>query len=318
MSPDPAVETWGLSRRFGPVTALDGLGISVAEGTVYGFLGPNGAGKTTTIRLLLGLLEASGGWARVLGLDPRTAGAELRRQCGVLLEHPGLYERLSAEDNLDYFGRLWRIPAGERQLRIVEVLDHVGLADRRTELVGTWSRGMKQKVAIARALLHRPRLVFLDEPTAGLDPVAAAALRNDLLSLVGQEGVTVFLTTHNLDEAQRVCDRVGVVRSGRLVAQGTPDELRSTAGRPTVTVRGSSVDLGLAAVVARPEVAGARIDGDALVVELRSPGPVAPIVRLLVEAGVGIEEVHQGAASLEEAFLALLADPASVAPEPAT
>jgi ABC-2 type transport system ATP-binding protein len=306
---DVAIATAGLTRRFGDITALDGLTLSIPSGTVFGFLGPNGAGKTTTIRLLLGLIAPSAGDATVLGLGPERAGADLRRQCGVLLEHPGLYERLSAEDNLDYFGRLWRLPMPARRKRIEELLEHVGLATRRRELVGTFSRGMKQKVAIARALLHRPRLVFLDEPTAGLDPVAAAALRADLLTLVKAERVTVFLTTHNLDEAQRVCDRVGVVRDGRLLAEGTPDELRLGAGRPSVTIRGLGLEGAVGALRARPEVAAADAADGALVVELVSPGSVAPLVRLVVEAGGEIEEVSKGAATLEDAFLSLLAEP---------
>jgi ABC-2 type transport system ATP-binding protein len=304
----PAIRAEGLTRRFGTVTAVDDLHLDVPAGSVFGFLGPNGAGKTTTIRLLLGLLEPTAGRAQVLGHDVATQGAEVRRACGVLLEHTGLYERLSAADNLDFYGRLWRIPKPQRDARSVELLEHFGLADRRHELVGTWSRGMKQKVALARALLHRPRVVFLDEPTAGLDPVAAVALRTDLLTLARREGVTVFVTTHNLDEAERVCDRVGVIRAGRLVGEGTPEELREGAGRPTVTVEGHNLDGAVARLAARPDVATVRLEegGNRLVVELAAETPVAPLVRLLVESGADVEEVHKGAATLEDAFLALL------------
>jgi ABC-2 type transport system ATP-binding protein len=167
---------------------------------------------------------------------------------------------------------------------------------------------MKQKVALARALLHRPQVLFLDEPTAGLDPVAAVSLRNDLLELARREGVTVFLTTHNLDEAERVCDRVGVIRGGRLVAEGTPGELRAGRGRPTVTITGSGFDGAGRALLARPEVATVDVGDGVLHVELTGEVPVAPLVRLIVERGGAVEEVRKGAASLEDAFLALLSD----------
>jgi len=161
----------------------------------------------------------------VLGYDTRTDAAAIRERTGALLEHCGLYERLSAEDNLDLYGRFWRLGREARQARIKELLTHLDLWDRRREVVAGWSRGMKQKLAIARGLLHRPELVFLDEPTAGLDPIAARALCDDLSRLSTSEGVTVFLTTHNLAEAQRLCALVGVVQNGRLLAVGPPREL---------------------------------------------------------------------------------------------
>jgi ABC-2 type transport system ATP-binding protein len=202
---DLAIQSDGLSRSFGQLRAVDDLRLEVPRGIVFGFLGPNGSGKTTTIRLLLGLLEPSAGQARVLGFDLRTQADEIRARTGALLEHSGLYERLSAEDNLEFYGRVWRLPDDARRKRREELLGNLGLWDRRKEPVGTWSRGMKQKLAIARTLLHRPALIFLDEPTAGLDPIAAAALHKDLTALVVQERVTVFLTTHNLAEAEKLC-----------------------------------------------------------------------------------------------------------------
>ena len=212
------------------------------RGIVFGFLGPNGSGKTTTIRLLLGLLEPTAGQARVLGFDLRTQADEIRARTGALLEHSGLYERLSAEDNLEFYGRVCRLPANVRRKRCEELLGNLGLWDRRKEPVGTWSRGMKQKLAIARTLLHRPTLIFLDEPTAGLDPVAAAALHDDLTALVAQEGVTVFLTTHNLAEAEKLCQQVGVINQGRLIASGparraSGPERRHPSGGPGPGVR---------------------------------------------------------------------------------
>jgi len=304
---DIAIRAANLTRDFDTVRAVDNLSIEVPAGIIFGFLGPNGAGKTTTIRLLLGLLEPTGGRAEVLGFDTRTQADEIRHRTGALLEHPGLYERLSAEDNLEFYGRIWRLPAGERQSRIKELLTHLGLWERRKERVGTWSRGMKQKLAVARALLHRPSLVFMDEPTAGLDPVAAAALREDLAALAAREGVTVFLTTHNLAEAEKLCGQVGVIREGRLVAVGHPDELRAGSSAPQVEIvgRGFSETV-LALLKARPEVATADVRNGRLCIELHGEADIAPLVSLLVSAGAEVEEVHKGRASLEEVFLTLM------------
>lgn len=228
--PEPVIHLDHLSRSFGTTTALDDLALEVPAGIVFGFLGPNGAGKTTTIHLLLGLLEPTLEQARVLGFDTRIQANEIRARSGALLEFAGLYERMSAEDNLDLYGHISRMPAPVRQARIKELLTHLDLWERRRDCVGTWSRGMKQKLAVACALLHHPPLVFLDEPTAGFDPLAAAALRRDLASLIGREGVTVFLTTHNLTEAEKLCAQVAVIRQGKLLAVGAPDELRARMG----------------------------------------------------------------------------------------
>ncbi len=303
------IETEDLSRSFGTVQAVQGLTLRVPPGVVFGFLGTNGAGKTTTIRLLLGLLEPSEGRARVLGFDTRGEGAEIRRRTGALLEHPGIYERLSAEDNLEFYGRVWRLPATERSARIKALLTHLGLWERRKERAGRWSRGMKQKLAVARALLHRPPLIFLDEPTAGLDPVAAAALRDDLAALARREGVTVFLTTHNLAEAEKLCGLVGVIRQGRLLATGHPDELRAQAGGPRAEITGRGFTPELVSIVqALPEVTGAQAQNGRLLVDLRGEAPLAPVVRAVVLAGAEVEGVQRGVASLEEAFLTLVED----------
>lgn len=302
-----AIRTENLTRDFKTVRAVADLSLEIPTGTIFGFLGPNGAGKTTTIRLLLGLLEPTAGQATVLGLDTRTQADDIRARVGALLEHSGLYERLSAEDNLEFYGRAWRLPASQRQARIKELLSNVGLWERRKEIVRDWSRGMKQKLAVARALLHHPQLLFLDEPTAGLDPAAAAALRDDLSALVTQAGVTVFLTTHNLAEAEKLCAQVGVIRQGRLVALGHPDELRTRSGRPHVEFIGHGFEATvLATLRARPEVSRVEIQNGRLLVELSSPIEVAPLVNLVVQAGAQVEEVRKGQASLEDAFLDLV------------
>lgn len=305
----PAIRTEYLTRDFKTIRAVDNLTLEVPPGIVFGFLGPNGSGKTTTIRLLLGLLDPTAGEAEVLGLDTRRAGDQIRERTGTLLEHSGLYERLSAEDNLSFYARIWHLSASERQARIKELLRHLGLWERRHESAGNWSRGMKQKLAVARALLHRPQLIFLDEPTAGLDPLAAAALRDDLSDLAKREGVTVFLTTHNLNEAEKLCALVGVIRNGKLLAVGHPDELRTRTGgaRAEVVARGID-EAALDELRLQPQVAAATLTNGHLTIDLQGNVSVAPLVTLLVQHGAAIEEVRKGAASLEEAFIDLMDD----------
>lgn len=244
----------------------------------------------------------------MLGFDLRTQGSSIRERTGALLEFNGLYERLTAEDNLDFYGRVWHLSAAERQARVKELLTHVGLYDRRHERVGTWSRGMKQKLAITRVLLHRPALIFLDEPTAGLDPVAAAGLRDDLEGLVASEGVTVFLNTHNLPEAERLCQQVGVIRSGKLLTVGSPDLLRRQTGRPQAEISGDGLTPEVLALLrARRDITSAQVENGHLILTLADQQvSMAPIVAALVEAGVQIEEVRRGQASLEEVFMTLM------------
>ncbi len=297
----------GSGSSSGTVRAVDNLTLDIPSGIVFGFLGPNGSGKTTTIRLLLGLLEPTQGSAEVFGFDTRTQSASIREQTGALLEHSGLYERLSAEDNLQFYGRVARMTTSERQPRIQELLTHMGLWDRRKETVSTWSRGMKQKLAIARALMHRPRLIFLDEPTAGLDPIAAAALREDLAQLAVENQVTIFLTTHNLTDAEKLCEQVAVIRAGKLLAVGSPEALRARTGGITAEIRGQNITPALVAQVkARPEVADMRPVKDHFVVELQHGAELTSIVTMLVMGGAQIEEARKTKASLEEIFLDLV------------
>jgi ABC-2 type transport system ATP-binding protein len=281
--------------------------LSVTAGIIYGFLGPNGAGKTTTINLLLGLLEPTEGQAEVLGFDTRTQADEVRARTGALLEHTGLYEQMSAEDNLEFYGRVYRMSPADQQARIKELLTNMGVWDRRREKVGKWSKGMKQKLALARAMFHRPSLVFLDEPTAGLDVMAAKEVRSDLAALVAREGVTVFLTTHNMAEAEKLCGRVAVIRQGKLVAVGHPDELRARTGSPRIEIVGKGFsETALAQLRALAVVAHAEVQNGRLMIELREETPSAPLVTLLVSAGAQVEEVRRSQASLEEVFLTLM------------
>jgi ABC-2 type transport system ATP-binding protein len=301
------IRTEQLSRSFGSVQAVNELSLEVPAGIVFGFLGPNGAGKTTTIQLLLGLLEPSGGRASVLGFDTRTQADQIRERTGTLLEFSGLYERLSAEDNLDFYGRIYQMSASERRARIKELLTHLDLWDRRGERVGTWSRGMKQQLAVARALLHRPQLVFLDEPVAGLDPIAASRLNNDLASLVKHEGVTVFLNTHNMADAQKLADLVGVIRQGKLLALGNPDELRLKQGGPQAEIYGHGFTTQmLGALKQQPGVVHAEQNNSHLIITLRDGSDVGPLVHVIVQQGGVVEEVRRGNADLEDVFLALM------------
>src|SRR5512138_1743622 len=221
----PVIESTGLSRRFGEIQAVDQLSLEVQAGEIFGFLGHNGAGKTTTVRLLNGVLEPTSGQARVLGLDPQTEGPAVRAQTGVLTETPSLDERLTARDNLSIYADLYNVPRPEVSGRVNSLLSEFELADRADEKVGGYSKGMKQRLALARALIHRPNVLFLDEPTTALDPVAARHVHTLVETLARREGCTVFLCTHNLVEAQKLCDRVAVMEHGRLMAVGTPSDL---------------------------------------------------------------------------------------------
>jgi ABC-2 type transport system ATP-binding protein len=226
---------------------------------------------------------------------------------GALLEFAGLYERISAEDNLDFYGRIYHVPAPDRQARIKELLTHLDLWERRKDQVGKWSRGVKQKLVVARALFHHPQLIFLDEPTAGFDPVAAATLRNDLASPVAREGVTVFLTTYNLTEAEKLCAQVGVIRQGKLLSVGNPDALRLRTGGPQAEIVGHGFnDQILALLRERSEVANAELQNNHLTIELRGESEVGPLVSLIVRSGGEVEEVRKGKASLEDVFLTLM------------
>jgi ABC-2 type transport system ATP-binding protein len=227
VSDKPAIQTDSLSRQFGDLTAVNSLSIEVNQGEVYGFLGHNGAGKTTTIRLLNGVLAPTSGGCKVLGLDPVLDGPALRKQTGVLTENPSLDERMSGRENLHFYANLYGVPKGNVKKRVDQLLGDFDLLDRADEKVGGYSKGMKQRLALARPLLHNPEIIFLDEPTSGLDPVAAVHVRHLITRLSTEEGCTVFLCTHNLIEAQRLCHRVAVLEHGKLIAEGTPAELTS-------------------------------------------------------------------------------------------
>ncbi len=316
------IHTESLSKHFHTdgreVKAVDGLDLDVREGEVFGFLGPNGAGKTTTVRLLTCLIGPTAGRAWVNGLRVGEADRQIRAQVGILTESPGLYERLSARFNLELFADLYGVadPKGQAE-KYLRLLD---LWDRRDTEAGTFSKGMKQKLAIARALLHEPPVVFLDEPTAALDPEAAKTVRDFIETLRGQ-GRTIFLCTHNLDEAERLCDRIGVFKQ-RLIAVDTPDALRRQLfGRQTVVHLVPPADRGAlqqwAGVVAGlpdvqhveplPASADDPAHADRLVISLADPPAQNPaIVRTLVAQGAEVQFVNEVKHSLEDVYLSLI------------
>jgi len=305
----PALRTEALTRDFGAIRAIDSLSLDVPQGTLFGLLGPNGAGKTTTIRLLLGLLQPTSGRAEVLGLDTQKEGQQIRTRVGALLEHTGLYEQLTAEENLDFFGRVWKLPHAARHERIEELLREIALWDRRAEPVGKWSKGMRQRLALARALLHHPTLLLLDEPTAGLDVVAASQVREALTNMVRRDGLTVVLTTHNMLEAERLCDTLGVIRRGRLVAVDQPDRLRANHAAPCLEIRGGNFSTSVQeAIRLREEVTSVAVSNGTLTIEFDRPIDSSPIVRLLIDHGASVQEVLKRTPSLEDVFLALTED----------
>ncbi len=313
-----AIEINGLTRIFGARTAVDDLTLTIPVGTVFGFLGPNGAGKTTTVRMLTALIAPSGGGALVAGYALGKADEQIRRVTGILTETPGLYERLTAVENLVFFARLYGLSAQRANQQAEHYLRMLDLWERRNERVSNFSKGMRQKVAIARALLHEPQIVFLDEPTAGLDPEAARVVL-DFIKVLRNEGRTIFLTTHNLPEADEVCDLIGMFRT-RLLRVDTPHNLRvSLFGNGTqVRVVGAA-----AAWVQVVQTLGFVHDVGAydstLSIALDDPDAQNPLlVRQLVEAGAQIRAVEPMAHSLEEVYRELLGTEQNNQPQPLT
>lgn len=302
-----AIQTDKLTYDFGSLRAVDNLTIEVSAGTIYGFLGPNGAGKTTTINLLLGLLVPTIGNASVLGFDVRKQGDMIRGNVGALLEYTGLYEQLNAVDNLRFYGKIWKIAPIELDNRIKELLIHMRLWDRRTEKVVKWSKGMKQQLALARSLLHHPRLLFLDEPTAGLDVMAAAAIHTDLLSITEKEGMTIFLTTHNLAEAEKLCQDVAFINQGKLLAIGKPDELIRQSAIPGIEIISNKITSeGLDLLRNQPEISSVDIHDNIINLKLRKDIDTTKLIGLLVSHGIQIEEVYRKRVSLEEVLIKLV------------
>jgi ABC-2 type transport system ATP-binding protein len=301
------IETENLTRKFGDLTAVDNLTLRVEKDEVFGVLGPNGSGKTTTVRMLCCLISKTSGKARIgdYEVGNQEDALKIRKIIGLVPDNVGLYESLTAYENLDYYGTLYRLTDSQRKKSNEYFLKMLGLWEKRDALAGTFSKGMKQKLAIARALIHNPEIIFMDEPTANLDPESAKTVREFILELK-KEKKTIFLNTHNLYEAQRVCDKIGILNT-KLRAVGTPQELeRSVRGRKTV-IQLRQVNETIIDSLKRIQVKNIVKEGNKLTVDVVNPEEENPdIINAIVIAGGRIETVTVISSSLEDAYLKLV------------
>ena len=304
---DAVIRVEHLTRAFGTHTAINDLSLDVRAGEIFGFLGHNGAGKTTTVRLLNGLLEPTAGYARVFGLDPVTHGAQLRQRTGVLTETPSLDNRMTGYENLAMYAAVYGLSTGIARTRIQELLTVFGLADRAKDRVAGYSKGMKQRLALARALVHQPDMIFLDEPASGLDPVVTRQLHELILHLSRNEGKTIFLCTHNLGEAQKLCQRVAVLQQGHLLAIGTPSEL----AREIVSEISLKVEIDLTQadltkkVMARFTSALPALDATGLSVAGIRRDQIPDVLAALVVDGVRVYRMDHDEPTLEDVYFTL-------------
>ena len=302
------IDAENLTRKFGDLTAVDNLTLHVNEGEIFGFLGPNGAGKTTTVRMLACLISKTSGTAKIgdYEIGNRADQQKIRRIIGLVPDNVGLYEELTAYKNLDFYGRFYKVDEAKRRERIEYFLKLLGLWDKRDLAAGTFSKGMKQKLAIARALIHDPQILFMDEPTANLDPEASKTVRDFILELK-KEKKTIFLNTHNLDEAQRICDRIAILNT-KLMALGTPAELeRSISGRKTV-VQLESVNDAIVSAARRVGMGDVEaVEGNKLMIGVDNPEKDNPdILNAIFAAGGRIQFVTEASSTLEDVYLKLV------------
>jgi ABC-2 type transport system ATP-binding protein len=302
------IETENLTRKFGELTAVDNLTLKVEEGEVFGFLGPNAAGKTTTVRMLCGLIAKTSGKARIgnFSVDDPEDCLKIRKMVGLLPGDVGLYDSLSAYKNLDFYGKLYEVSPERREENIKQLLSLLGIWERRDHPVGTFSKGTKQKIAIARALIHDPELLFLDEPTANLDPEASKTVRDFVLDLK-KEKRTIFINTHNLSEAEKLCDRIGIIKT-HLLTIGSPESLsRGLQTRKTVIHLQQVNPKLLASVEKLHEVKDARTMDNQLVLDMDEPERDNPeVVRTIVEAGGRVQYVTELRSTLEDVYLKMI------------
>ena len=304
---DVAIEAEGLCKSYGDVRALDGIDLRAPTGSVLGLLGPNGAGKTTAVRILTTLLRPDGGSARVAGLDVEREAAELRSRIGLAGQYAAVDENLTGAENLEMVGRLYHLSKGEPRARAIELLERFDLSDAADRLVRTYSGGMRRRLDLAAALVARPPILFLDEPTTGLDPRSRIGLWETIEGRVA-EGTTVLLTTQYLDEADRLADRISVIDRGRVIAEGTSDELKDQVGGERLDVTLEDRGQAEAAIAALEAIAAegpVLLDGAVQVPVLERQGAIAQAVRRLDEAGVGIEDVAMHRPTLDDVFLAV-------------
>ena len=307
MSDNLAIQAAGLRKSYGPVCALDGVDLEVPVGTVLGLLGPNGAGKTTAVRILTTLLPPDGGTARVAGLDVVRQAAKLRAQIGLAGQYAAVDENLTGAENLEMVGRLYHLPKGEPRARAAELLERFELSPAADRLVRTYSGGMRRRLDLAAALVARPPVLFLDEPTTGLDPRSRLSLWETIEARVAR-GTTVLLTTQYLDEADRLADRIAVIDQGRLIAEGSSDQLKDQVGGEWLDVTLESKSDAEVAAAALEPIAPERpnmVDGVLRMPVRHRQGTIAEAVRRLNEAGVGIDDVAMRRPTLDDVFLTL-------------
>jgi ABC-2 type transport system ATP-binding protein len=302
------IDLQNLTRKFGDLTAVDNVTLHVEEGEVFGFLGPNGAGKTTTVRMLCCLIGKTSGEARIgdFNVDTEANCLKIRQMIGFLPENVGLYDSLSAYQNLDFYGQLYEVPENKRRENIEHLLRLLGIWERREDAVGTFSKGTKQKIAIARALIHDPQVLFLDEPTANLDPEASKTVRDFILELKKGKR-TIFLNTHNLDEAERLCDRIAILKT-KLIAVDSPKNLeRSLYNRKTI-VHLQNVSSSITAAVGKlASVKNVRVSDNKLILDIDEPEKDNPeVVKAIVGAGGSIQYVTELRSTLEDVYLKLI------------
>jgi len=295
---EPAIDVQGLVKRFGDFDAVSGVSFSVAKGEVFAFLGPNGAGKSTTIKMLCTLARPTSGCATVAGFDVVTHAKAVRRHIGLVFQEQTLDEQLTANENLRFHAVLYRVPRSEVESRIRHVLELVDLADRGNDLVSTFSGGMARRLEIARALLHTPDVLFLDEPTLGLDPQTRALMWEDVLRMRRDEGVTVFLTTHYMDEAE-YADRIAIIDRGRIVALDTPANLKAAVGADRVELETADNPAATAALAA----AGYDVQATASGMTVTIADGEGAVASLLAAAGVPVRHVHVHRPTLDDVFL---------------
>ncbi len=299
------IDTENLTKNFGEFTAVNNLTLNVKEGEVFGFLGPNGAGKTTTMRMLCCLISKTSGEASISGYnvdDPKDS-LKIRKIIGLLPENMGLYDDLSAYDNLNFYGKLYECPESQRKENIKHFLKMLDLWDKRDLLAGTFSKGMKQKLAIARALIHDPQILFLDEPTANLDPESSKTVRDFILQLKKEKNATIFLNTHNLDEAQRICDKIGIFNT-RLMAMDTPEELEGSVWGNKTVIQLEQVTGRILEALGKLSLKNMAIENNKLTIDVTYPEKENPIiVDTIVGAGGQIQYVTRLSPTLEDAYM---------------
>jgi ABC-2 type transport system ATP-binding protein len=296
-----------LTKKFGEVTAVEGVTFKVEEGEVFGFLGPNGAGKTTTIRMLCCLISKTAGNARIadLQIGSEADSLKIRKMTGLVPDNVGLYTDLSAYENLDFYGKLYECPEGQRKENIERFLKMLDLWDRKDARAGSFSKGMKQKLALARALVHEPKILFMDEPTANLDPESSKTVRDFILE-VKKQGRTIFLNTHNLDEAQRICDRIGIIKT-KLLKIGSPEQLRESLARPKIEVRLAEVSQTLVDALRKKIPNKIEVSDSKLIIDVTDPDKENPvIVNAISSSGGQIREVGQVVPTLEDVYLQIV------------